>query len=117
MREAVALGIAVVAWACGGESQVEPRTPVDAQVTEPTCVAAPAIQDGFPASFAKSQLDEPYRVERRQSIDFGAIGDTPIGQDGPTAHHLAEWEKPFPCDWTNTCRVAPLVVQTWATPR
>jgi hypothetical protein len=117
MREAVALGIALVTWACGGESQVEPRTPVNAQTPEPTCVAAPAIQDGFPAAFAQSQLDDPYRVERPRSIDFGAIGDWPIGQDGPTPHDVAEWEKPFPCHWTNTCAMAPMIVETWAVPR
>ena len=117
MRDVAALGIALVAWACGGESQVAPRTPVDAQKTEPTCVAAPAIQDGFPAAFEQSQVEDPYRVERPQSIDFGPIGDWPIGRDGPTPHHVAEWEKPFPCHWTNTCGMRPMMVEPWGVVR
>jgi hypothetical protein len=109
------LGLALLGCACGGESEVAPRTPVNAQVTEPTCVAAPALQDGFPAAFAKSQLDDPYRVERAGSIDLGAIGDAPLNQE-PIPHHLAAWEQPFPCDWTNTCRPA-VIVCPWAAAR
>jgi hypothetical protein len=107
MRAALAVGFALGALACGSESQIAPRTPVNAQTTEPVCVAAPAIEDGFPATFAKSQLDDPYRVERPRSIDLGAIGDAPLSQE-QVPHHPAAWERPFPCHWTHTCR--PVVV-------
>lgn len=109
VRAVVSMAFALLGVACGEESRVAPRTPVDAQTTEPTCVAAPAIQDGFPGAFAKSQLDDPYRVERPRSIDLGAIGDAPLSQE-PGHHHLATWEQPFPCHWTHTCRPVLVVV-------
>jgi hypothetical protein len=113
---AVLSGIALLILACETESQVAPRTPVDAQQTEPTCIAAPALQDGFPTAFAQSQVDDPYRVERPRSINLGAIGDTPLNEE-PLPRHLAEWEKPFPCHWTNTCAPTPVVIAPWAVPR
>jgi hypothetical protein len=107
MRAWLALALALGGLACEAESRVAPRTLVNAQTTEPVCVAAPAIKDGFPEAFAKSQLDDPYRVERPHSIDLGAIGDAPLSQE-PVHHHPAPWERPFPCHWTHTCR--PVVV-------
>ncbi len=107
VRGWVGLGLSLFGLACGGESQVAPRTPVNAAVGEPVCVAAPAIQDGFPAAFARSQAHDPYRVERPRSIDLGAIGDAPLSQT-PIPHRPAAWEEPFPCHWTNTCQ--PVVV-------
>jgi hypothetical protein len=101
-----------MALACGGESELAPRTPVNAQHAEPTCVTAPALQDGFPAAFAQSQLDDPYRVETPPSIDLGYVGDGPLNQE-PVPHRLAEWEKPFPCDWTNTCVRPAVVLVPW----
>jgi hypothetical protein len=116
VRAVLGLGIALMTLACDAESEVAPRTPVNAQLTEPTCVAAPALQDGFPAAFAASQVDDPYWVERPMSINLGAIGDGPLNQE-PIPHRLAEWEKPFPCDWTNTCDLRPVVLAPWALPR
>jgi hypothetical protein len=51
-----------------------------------------------------------------RSIDLGAIGDGPLNQE-PIPHHPAEWEKPFPCDWTNTCFRPAVVVVPWGMPR
>jgi hypothetical protein len=116
VRAGLGLGIALLGLACESESEVAPRTPVNAQLVEPTCVAAPALQDGFPAVFARSQVDDPYRVERPRSINLGAIGDAPLNPQR-IAHQLAEWEKPFPCHWTNTCPQVPVVLAPWALPR
>jgi hypothetical protein len=113
---AVLPGIALLVLACESESQVAPRTPVNAQQTEPMCVAAPALQDGFPSAFAQSQVDDPYRVVRPRSIDLGAIGDSRLNEE-PRPRHLAEWEKPFSCRSTNTCAPPQVVVMPWAGPR
>lgn len=102
MRTAVGLCIALGALACDTESQIAPRTPIDAQRTDPTCVQAPAIEDSFPQTFARSDAD--YHTERPRIVNLGAIGDTPLGRDLTPPHRLAPWEEPFPCDWTNTCR-------------
>lgn len=97
MRMAVGLGMAVACCACGGESRVEPRTPVNASVSDPTCVAAPAIQDSFPMAFAASQ-DDAYHVERPPHVDLGYIGDSPLGTEPNPPHVDPPWEQPFTLD-------------------
>jgi hypothetical protein len=101
--------MALGALACDAESHVAPATPVDAQRTDITCVQAPAIQDSFPDEFARGASDGDYRTTRPQSIDLGAIGDTPLGREPSPPHQVPYWQQPFPCDWTNTCRVAPVL--------
>ncbi len=97
MRLALGLGVALVCCACGEESRVRPRTPVDAQAVDPTCVAAPAIEDSFPKAFAASQADA-YHVERPPHIDLGYIGDSPIGTEPSPPHVDPPWEQPFTLD-------------------
>lgn len=93
-----------LALAACGHSEVEPRTPVNAQFNNPTCVDAPAIEDSFLEAFARSEAQaSAHRPERPPSISLGEIGDSPLGTEPTPPHHLAAWEKPFPCDWTNTC--------------
>ncbi len=97
MRMAVGLGIALACCACSAESRVRPRTPVNASVADPTCVAAPAIQDSFPKAFAAS-LDDAYHVERPPHVDLGYIGDGPIGTEPNPPHVDPPWEQPFTLD-------------------
>jgi hypothetical protein len=96
--------VALTLAACG-PSEIEPRTPVNAQFIDPTYVDAPAIEDSFPEVLAKSQTQGSRRPERPPSISLGEIGDSPLGTEPTPPHHLADWEQPFPCDWTNTCYV------------
>jgi hypothetical protein len=96
--------LALTLAACG-PSEVEPRTPVNAQFIDPTCIDAPAIEDGFPEALARSQMQGSRRLERPLSISLGEIGDSPLGTEPTPPHRLANWEQPFPCDWTNTCYV------------
>ena len=103
MRAALGIGVALVCCACGAESRVRPRNPVNATAIDPTCVTAPAIQDSFPQAFAASQLDDPYRVERPPHIDFGQIGDTPIGREPNPPHVDPPWEQPFTLDRNDGC--------------
>jgi hypothetical protein len=98
MRLALSLGVALACCACGEESRVRPRTPVNAQVVDATCVTAPAIQDSFPQAFAASQVGDPYRVERPPHIDLGYIGDNPIGTQPNPPHVDPPWEQPFTLD-------------------
>lgn len=107
MQAALGLSIALAALGCDAESQVAPRTPVNADLHDPVCVRAPAIDDRFSETFARYQ-DGAYHVDRPRSIDLGPIGDSPLGRDPPRPHTLPPWQQPFPCDWTNTCPRAPL---------
>jgi hypothetical protein len=93
------------ALAACAPSEVEPRTPVNAQFIDPACVDAPAIEDGFPEAFATTQTQGSRRLEHPLSISLGEIGDSPLGTEPTPPHRLANWERPFPCDWTNTCYV------------
>jgi hypothetical protein len=106
MRIALAIGVALVCCACSAESRLRPRNPVNASLTDPTCVAAPAIQDSFPKAFAASQTDDAYRVERPQHIDLGYIGDSPIGTEPNPPHADPPWEQPFTldCQYTGCAR-------------
>jgi hypothetical protein len=108
VRTAVGLSIALGALACETESEIAPRTPIDAQRIDPTCMEAPAIEDSFAQTFARSDYGD-YHTERPPIVNLGAIGDTPLGREPTPPHRLAPWEEPFPCDWTNTCRVVPVV--------
>jgi hypothetical protein len=97
--------VALALSACG-PSEIEPRTPVNAQFIDPTCVDAPAIEDGFPEALARSQARaSARRPERPPSVSLGEIGDSPLGTEPTPPHRLPDWEQPFPCDWTNTCYV------------
>lgn len=109
VRAAVGLFLALAAAACEAESQVAPATPVKAALAEPTCVQSPALEDSFPDAFARSNQKGDYHTERPRSIDLGAIGDGPLGREPTPEHRVPYWQQPFPCDWTNTCRMAPVV--------
>lgn len=102
MRPAVglvlALGYCACACACSAESRVRPRTPVNAGLVDPTCVAAPAIQDSFPSAFAAASRADDYRTERAPHIDLGFIGDSPIGTEPNPPHVDPPWEQPFTLD-------------------
>ncbi len=98
MRTALGLGFALVCCACGAESRVRPHDPVTASTTEPTCVAAPAIQDSFPQAFADTQGYDAYHFERARSIDLGHIGDGRIGTEPNPPHVDPPWEQPFTLD-------------------
>ena len=102
MRLALGLGVALACCSCSEESRLRPRTPVNAQVVDPTCVTAPAIQDSFPQVFAASQ-DDAYRSQRPPHIDFGQIGDSPIGTEPNPPHVDPAWEQPFTLDRPYGC--------------
>jgi hypothetical protein len=106
VRTAVGLSIALGALACEPESQIGPRYPVDAQRIDPTCVEAQATEDSFDLTFARNNGD--HHTEPAPIVNLGAIGDAPLGREAAPPHRLAPWEEPFPCDWTNTCRVVPV---------
>jgi hypothetical protein len=102
MRLALGLGVALVCCACSAESHVSPRTPVNAQAVDPTCVSAPAIEDSFPRVFAASQEDA-YQAERPAHIDLGYIGDSRIGTEPNPPHVDPPWEQPFTLDRPYAC--------------
>lgn len=107
MRTALGIGVALVCCACGAESRVRPRTPVNATAIDPTCVAAPAIQDSFPNAFAASQTDDAYHVEPPPHVDLGFIGDSPIGTEPNPPHVDPPWEQPFTLDRPDACSWCP----------
>lgn len=110
MRVALGIGVALVCCACGEESRVRPRTPVNALAVDPTCVSAPAIQDSFPEAFAAATRDDAYHVERPPHVDLGYIGDSPIGTEPNPPHVDPPWEQPFrldrPCECGGYCPIA-----------
>jgi len=113
--------IPALALAACGPSEVEPRTPVNAQLLDPTCVDAPAIEDSFSETIARSEAHaSARRSERPPSVSLGEIGDWPLGTEPTPPHRVPEWEQPFPCDWTNTCYMPfvgwPVTVRYYAVP-
>ncbi|HEX8796795.1 MAG TPA: hypothetical protein VF765_37845 [Polyangiaceae bacterium] len=98
MRIALGFGVALACCACSAESGVRPRNPVNASMTEPTCVAAPALQDSFPKAFAAAQDYDAYHAERAPNIDLGHIGDSRIGTEPNPPHIDPPWEQPFTLD-------------------
>jgi hypothetical protein len=91
MRIALSMGVALAACACA-ETAVEPRSPV---------------RDTFRERVAELQREAPPAPPRGRSVSLGFIGDGRLGTEPTPPYHLPYWERPFPCDWTNTCWLAP----------
>jgi hypothetical protein len=106
MRPAIGLAFALAVSGCAdGESEIEPRTPVNAQCVDATTLRAPDIMDGFPQVFAMAQENAP-RPRRPSSISLGSVGDEPLGTQATPPHTEPYWTRPFPCHWTGTCQFA-----------
>jgi hypothetical protein len=88
MRIALSLGVALTTCACAGHA-IEPRS---------------AVRDTFPERFHAAQVAAP-AAQGVQSRSLGFIGDAPIGLEPNPPYHLPWWERPFPCEWTNTCQI------------
>jgi hypothetical protein len=107
MRSPIGLALALAVCGCAdAESDIEPRTPVNAQLVDPTALRAPAIVDGFPQVFAMAEENAP-PPQHPRSISLGFIGDGALGTQPTPPHAEPYWTRPFPCDWTATCRFAP----------
>ena len=108
MRLAVALGIALAASGCAerGELARAPRSPVAGRCDDPMPTRASPIEEHDTLSY--EQHITPPR-EHPPSISLGYMGDQPIGVLPTPPHREPEWTRPFPCDWTNTCWMVPLV--------
>jgi hypothetical protein len=105
MHSAIAIGVAVTLAALGcadAESDLEPHTPVNAQLVDHTDVRAPEIVDGFPHVFAIAQSRTPL-PQRSRTVSLGFIGDAPLGTEPTPPHQEPAWTRPFPCHWTGTC--------------
>jgi hypothetical protein len=94
MRLAVGIGLALLASQSSACTDASPPPRV-------------AVHDSFPARFAASQLAAPPPRPFVKSVSLGFIGDGPIGTEPTPPFHLPYWERPFPCEWTNTCWLAP----------
>jgi hypothetical protein len=106
MRSAMVIALALAFSGCAdGESGLEPRTPVNAQLFDPTTMRAPDIADGFPQVFAMTEENTPPAL-RPGSISLGYIGDAPLGTQPTPPHTEPYWTRPFPCHWTGTCQFA-----------
>jgi len=106
MRSAIGLALALAVSGCAdAESEIEPRTPVNAQLFDPTTLRAPDIVDGFPQVFAMAQENAP-PPQRPTSLSLGFIGDAPLGTQPTPPHHEPYWTRPFPCHWTGSCQFA-----------
>jgi hypothetical protein len=90
MRSALGLVVALMASACV-ETAPPPRV---------------VVRDTFPVRFAAAERAAPPARPVR-SVSLGFIGDGPIGTEPTPPFHLPYWERPFPCEWTNTCWLAP----------
>lgn len=100
---------AALLCACAAESEIAPRTPVNAQLVPHETMRNPDIRDGLP------QLASPYAdptrgsapppAPPRRSISLGFIGDEPVGLSEPPGE--PSWARPFPCHWTRTCWIPP----------
>jgi hypothetical protein len=108
MRLAVGLGIAFAACGCAdGESATNPRTARDARFDDPMPTRATPIEDDFDDALSRSLHITP-PAERPPSRSLGYLGDQPIGELPTPPHREPAWTRPFPCQWTNTCRQVPL---------
>jgi hypothetical protein len=106
MRLAFCTGLALAALGCVAESQLEARTAADMEPPEASPARAPDIDDRFDAVFASSE-DRAPRPGHARSVSLGFIGDGPLGVEPNPPHEDPYWTRPFPCDWTATCRVPP----------
>jgi hypothetical protein len=106
MRSAIGIAVALAVSGCADtESNIAPRTPVNAQLIDPTTLPAPDIVDGFPQVFAMAVENTP-PPQRPRSISLGFIGDAPLGTQPTPPHAEPYWTRPFPCHWTGTCQFA-----------
>jgi hypothetical protein len=108
MRIAMGIAFTVAVSACAAPSELAPQVPINAQQVDHTTMRAPAIADTFSTVFSMAeQSARPW--ERPRSISLGFIGDAPLGTV-PTPHHREpEWVRPFPCHWTGTCWMVPML--------
>jgi hypothetical protein len=124
MRAMLSVVVGLSAGCTQAESRLEPRVPVNAQLVDHTKMRAPDIQDGFPRVFEMAaEVASP--PEHVRSISLGFIGDGKLGTEPTPQHHEPYWARPFPCHWTNTCRMVPACavrpgavygMGPWATP-
>jgi hypothetical protein len=107
MRLAVTLGIAFAACGCaeGGERATTPRSPVAARCDDPMPTRASPIAEHDALAY---ELHITPPGEHPPSLSLGYIGDQPIGVLPTPPHREPAWTRPFPCDWTNTCWMAPV---------
>jgi hypothetical protein len=92
MASGVAVGVALAVFGCA-DPEIEPRSPV---------------HDSFPEQLARIEQSAPPPPPREvHSVSLGFIGDNRIGIEPNPPHRVPYWQQPFPCDWTNTCWMAP----------
>ena len=91
--------------ACLAESELAPRTPVNAQIVQHEKMKNPDIRDGFMQVAQPLYESSPPPPPPRRTVSLGFIGDEPVGLYGPPPEPT--WARPFPCHWTHTCWVAP----------
>ena len=111
MHGAIAMGVGLILATVGcvdAESEVEPQTPVNAQLADHTEMRGPDIVDGFPQVFGMAQHRAPPPVPVR-SVSLGFIGDAPLGTQYTPPHREPYWTRPFPCRWTNSCGYSPFL--------
>jgi hypothetical protein len=107
MRIASLAGIGfVLLTGCASESEIAPRTPVNAQLVRHEEMQNPDIRDGFMQVAEPSYAYAPPPAPRK-SISLGFIGDEPLGRYATPEHRDPSWTRPFPCHWTHTCWVPP----------
>jgi hypothetical protein len=87
--------------ACVAESEIEPRTPVNAQLVAHEKMKNPDIRDGFMQVAQPSYATSPPPPPPRRTVSLGFIGDEPVGMYAPPPEPT--WARPFPCHWTRTC--------------
>ena len=109
MRLAVELSIALLACGCvdAGERATTPRTPADQPFDDAVSARATgSIDDDFDDAVSHAPHIPP-PAEHPPSRSLGYIGDQPIGELPDPPHRAPAWTRPFPCDWTGTCRLVP----------
>ena len=105
MRLAVGLGIAFAACGCaGGPRASHARAAVD----DPMPTRATPIVERFQEVVSWDEHITP-PAEHAPSRSLGFIGDQPIGVLPDPPHVEPAWTRPFPCHWTRTCGMVPLL--------
>jgi hypothetical protein len=95
MRAVLGLALALAASGCAAEMEAAPRT----------MCPPPRVGDDFDDAFVYDEHLTP--AEPAPSRSLGYLGDRPIGVLPMPPHHEPAWTRPFPCDWTGTCRWPP----------
>jgi hypothetical protein len=69
--------------------------------------ATPIVEQFDQFAYADPHITPPR--EHAPSLSLGFMGDQPIGVLPDPPHREPAWTRPFPCHWTRTCGMVPMM--------